>query len=222
MSTFRCWNVFVVLLGCAIVVETAQAQDVVTDANGNRYQVTRRVTQRTVPITEMQDRTQTVYTQQMTTNMLNHQQMYCVPTTTYQWDTRLRGRWNPFITPYWTYNLRPVTTWNTQVANVQIPVNQVAWVPQTRTVQVPVTTYRTAEVEETTRVALNSGSRTLASAQPLSSSTATIATRPSTPVNRSPSSIATNPGTPLGGVAMENDPPRQATGWQNPNNSRYR
>lgn len=172
--------------------------------DGVRYQETRQVTQRQVPVTVMQNQSQTVYTQQLTTNTLNHQQLYCVPTTTYQWDSRLRGRWNPFITPYWTYNLRPVTTWSTQVANVQIPVNQVAWVPQTRTVQVPVTTYRTAEEETVTRVALsNSPAATgLASARPLSGGpSATIAARP---------------GTPLGGVQMENDPPRQATGWQQP------
>ena len=108
----------------------------------------------------------------------------------------------------------------TQVANVQIPVNQVAWVPQTRTVQVPVTSYRTAEVETTTRVAMDSPSTAtnLASARPLSSGpTATIAARPSTPVRPSTT-------TSLGGVALENDPPRQATGaWQTPatTGSRY-
>ena len=180
--------------------------------NGVRYQVTEHVTQRQVPVTEMQNRQQTVYSQQLTTNTLNHQQLYCVPNTSYQWDSRLHGRWNPFITPYWSYNLRPVTTWSTQVANVQIPVNQVAWVPQTKTVQVPVTTYRTAEQVITTRVAMNDASTPatgLASARPLSSPTATIAARPSVS---------------LGGVALQNDPPRQATGgWQTPSTpgSRY-
>lgn len=180
--------------------------------NGVRYQETTQVTQRQVPVTVMQDRQQTVYAQQLTSNTLNQQQLYCVPNTTYQWDSQLRGRWNPFVTPYWTYNLRPVTTWSTQVANVQIPVSQVAWVPQTRTVQVPVTTYRTANVETKTRVAMNASPATagLANARPLSSPSATIAARPSTT---------------LGGVALENDPPRQATGggWQTPatSGSRY-
>ncbi len=188
--------------GLCVVPAFGQVREVVQ--NGVRYQETKQVTQRQVPVTVMQDRQQTVYTQQLTTNTLNHQQLYCVPTTTYQWDSQLRGRWNPFSTPYWTYNLRPVTTWSTQVANVQIPVNQVAWVPQTRTVQVPVTSYRTAEVETTTRVAMNpaTGSTTLANAQPLSSPSATIAARP---------------GTDIGGRALENDPPRQASGgWQTP------
>lgn len=189
--------------GCGTQFAVGQeVREVVRD--GVRYRETRQVTQRQVPVTVMQDRQQTVYSQQLTTNTLNHQQLYCVPNTSYQWDSRLRGRWNPFITPYWTYNLRPVTTWSTQVANVQIPVNQVAWVPQTQTVQVPVTAYRTAEEETVTRVAMDSTptSSSLASARPLSSPSATIAARPSTR---------------LGGVALENDPPRQATGgWQSP------
>lgn len=174
--------------------------------DGVQYQVSSRVVQRTVPVTVMQDRNQTVYTQQITANNINAQQLYNVPVTQYQWNSRLHGRWNPFVTPYWTHSLKPVTTWHQQVANVQIPVNSVAWVPQTKTVQVPVTEYRTAEETITTKVAMN-GSRTVASAQPLSGSTATIAARSTTPI---------------GGQMMTSDPPRQGTGWQSQTDSRYR
>ena len=189
-----------------LLAQAAPAQNVrYEERDGVRYQVSSRTVQRTVPVTEMQDRHHTVYTQQVTTDNFNYQQLYSVPVTQYKMVSRLHGRWNPFVTPYWTHNLRPVTTWHQQVANVQIPVSRVAWVPQTTTVQVPVTTYRTAEVEETTRVAM-SEPRTFAKAQPLSP-TATIAARPSTRI---------------GGVAMENDPPRRATGWQTPPGSHYR
>ncbi|NOZ40608.1 MAG: hypothetical protein GXP24_10330 [Planctomycetes bacterium] len=183
--------------GTAMCFQTAHGQVRYEEKNGIRYQVT----QSQAPVTVMQNRQQTVYAQQLTTNTLNHQQLYCVPNTSYQWDSRLHGRWNPFITPYWSYNLRPVTSWSTQVANVQIPVNQVAWVPQTKTVQVPVTAYRPSE----TWVAMNTTSAPstgLATARPLSSSpSATLAARS---------------GVALGGVAMESDPPRQSTGggWQ--------
>ena len=179
--------------------------------DGVRYQVSTRKVQRTVPVTEMQNRQQTVYTQQVTTQNINSQQTFVTPVTQYQTVTRLRGRWNPFITPYYTYDVKPVTTWHQSVANVQVPVSSTSWVPQTQTYQVPVTTFRTAEVEETTRVALDQP-RTYASAQPLSP-TATIASLPNTTVISS---------TPLGGVAMENDPPRSGTGWTSPNDSRYR
>lgn len=198
------------VLALGTVSQLTLGQDVTyEERDGVRYQVTRRIAQRQVPVTVMQDRQQTVYTQQVTTNHVNHQQLYCVPVTQYQLVSRMRGRWNPFVTPYWTHNMQPVTTWHQQVANVQIPVSRVAWVPQTTTTQVPVTAYRTAEEEIVTRVAMDKP-RSLASAQPLSSSRpVTIAARSST-------------STPLGGVALENDPPRQATGWQSPPSSRYR
>ena len=206
MTTRPQWPDLVLLL-FALMAPTAMAQNVrYEEREGVRYQVTTRTVQRTVPVTEMQDRQQTVYTQQVTTDNISHQQVYSVPTTQYQTVSRLHGRWNPFITPYWTHDVQPVTTWSQQVANVQIPVNRVVWVPQTKTVQVPVTTYRTAEVEETTRVAMSgSPTRTYASAQPLQP----------TPV------VATRPSTPLGGVELKNDPPRQATGWGKPNGARY-
>lgn len=213
MTATRRTALAVLTLACGTLnLSSARAQEIET-RNGVRYQVTRQVQQVREPTTVMQSQQQTVYAPQLTTNTVTHQQLYCVPNTTYQWNTTLRGRWNPFVTPYWTYDLRPVTTWSTQVANVQIPTNQVAWVPQTQTVQVPVTAYRTVEKEVITRVALNdSPNPGLAGAQPLSSGpTATIAARPSN-------------STSLGGVQMVNDPPREGTGgWQSPSSlgSRY-
>lgn len=211
MKTARRWTLAVAATVCGLPVHGALGQEPkIVTRDGVQYQETRRVVQRVVPTTVMQDRQQTVYTQQVTTSNINHQQLYCVPTTSYRWDSRLRGRWNPFVTPYWTHHLKPVTTWSTQVANVQIPVNQVAWVPQTTTVQVPVTAYRNAEEEIVTRVPLNT-STALASAQPLGSSgpTATLAARPGT----------TSASRPLGGQALQKDPPRQASGWQSPGNA---
>ena len=204
-------SMFAVLAPCTLV-DSAIAQNVrFEERDGVRYQVSTRKVQRTVPVTEMHDRHQTVYTQQITTENITSQQTYLTPITQYQTVTRLRGRWNPFIMPYYTYDVRPVTTWHQSVANVQVPVSRTAWVPQTQTVQVPVTTYKTAEVEETTRVAMNQPN-TFASAQPLSPQTVTIAARPSTTVISS---------TPLGGHALQNDPPRAGTGWQTPGSSRY-
>ena len=208
MDAHRRWAGPALVCIFALFSPVANAQD-----SQNGFHESTRTFQRVVPVTEMQERHQTVYTQQITTENLNTQQTFITPITQYQTVTRMRGRWNPFITPYYTYDVRPVTTWHQSVANVQVPVSRTAWVPQTQTVKVPVTTYRTAEVQETTRVAMNdSGSRTFASAQPLSP-TATIAARPGTTVINS---------TPLGGIALENDPPRAGTGSQSPGNSRYR
>ncbi|NOY40710.1 MAG: hypothetical protein GXP26_02575 [Planctomycetes bacterium] len=197
---------------------TALAQHTVTEdtRNGVRYQVTTRTVQRQVPVTVMQDRQQTVYTQQITTNHIAHQQLYNVPVTQYQWESRLNGRWNPFITPYWTHNLRPVTTWRQQVANVQIPVSNVAWVPQTKTVQVPVVQYRMAEEQIVTRVPIGNTSTLASTLSTATPTTARIAARPSVvPL--------TSNTQPIGGVQMTSDPPRKSTGWQTQQpSSRYR
>ena len=199
----------------ATAVPTAQAQ--VTQEVRDGYQITRRVTQRQVPVTEMRDQTQTTYRQQITTDNYQTQQLYSVPVTQYQMVSKLRGRWNPLVTPYWTHEMKPVTTWTQQVATVSVPVTRSAWVPETRTVQVPVTAYRTVEEEVTTKMALNPSDRRLQSGTALADTrgpSATLAARPSS----SHTSVASKP---LGGVALENDPPRQATGWQPPSGGRY-
>jgi hypothetical protein len=183
-----------------------------TNENGIQYQITRETVPYQVPVTEMRDQQQTVYTQQVTVDNVQQQQLYNVPVTQYQLVTRMHGRFNPFASPYYTYHYVPVTTWTQQVGTVNIPVSRVAWSPQTRTVQVPVTTYRTAQGEVMRKVAVGATpSGTAMAAQPLPSggATATLAARPSAPV--------------AGGVALQNDPPREATGWRAPNgDSRYR
>lgn len=180
-------------------VSAVAAQTVTEETvNGVRYRVTTRTTQRQVPVTVMQDRQQTVYTQQVTNSNVSHQQLYSVPVTQYHMQSRLNGRWNPFITPYWTQELKPVTTWHQQLVNVQIPTSNVAWVPQTTTQQVPIVQYRTQEDKIVSRVPIGNAT-SLASAQPASVRMAAV------PSN-----------TGIGGRQMTSDPPRKSTGWQTP------
>ncbi|TWU22562.1 hypothetical protein [Bythopirellula polymerisocia] len=237
MPVARRWTVALASIFIGIGSLSATAQDVASpqveykDIDGVRYQVTRQVVKETVPITVMQDRQQTFYAPQTTTENISHQQMYSVPVTQNQVVPVLVGRWNPFVTPYWAYEVEQVTTWQNQVANVQIPVNRVTWAPQTKTVQVPVTEYRTAEREIITRVAVsnnstNNSNQALATAQPLSSAQPQSANPVQSPYRSA--TIAARPsdsgGTTIGGTVMPSDPPRQATGnWQTPPvNSRYR
>jgi hypothetical protein len=198
----------------------ARADEVYTeDVDGIRYRVTKRTMQ--VPVTEMRDQPQTVYRQQVTTDTIQHQQLYTVPVTQYQLVSRLHGRFNPFITPYWTHHYEPVTTWQQQTATVQIPVTRVGWAPETRTVQQPTTTYRTAEAI-VSRIPIGAvpGSggteRAIAGAGP----SATLAARPGATGTAGVPTVATAPAT-YGGTAMTSDPPRQATGWQPPSETRY-
>lgn len=186
----------------------AQAETRIEDDGGIRYQVSQQLVPQQIPVTETREQQQTTYRQQVTTETLQHQQVYSVPVTQYQLVSRLHGRWNPLVTPYWTHHYEPVTTWQQQVATVQIPVSRVAWAPETRTVQVPVTTYRTVNAEINHRVPIGPTPVTAMASRPLSGTSqpsATLAARPSA------SSAAP---TPIGGQMLEADPPRQATGWQ--------
>jgi hypothetical protein len=189
-------------------------------ADGIRYQVTTRTSQRQFPVTQLQTQQQTTYQQQVVTQNVQHQQAYSVPVTQYQIVSRLHGRWNPFVTPYWTHHYAPVTTYQTQVGTVQIPVTRVSWAPVTQTVQAPVTQYRTANEQVVTKVALGpvpgAGANTALASKPLNNSpTATLSPSQGAPAQ---TAIASRP---LGGEALTSDPPRQATGWQSPATSRY-
>ena len=226
------------LIACAGGTAAAQQVTYETGPDGVRYQVTRTVVQRTVPVTENRSQTQTTYRQQVVTENQQYQQVYQVPVKQYQLVPHLVGRWNPFIEPYWTYEYEEVTTYHQQVATVTMPTTRVTWAPETRTVDTPVTTYAVRPVEVTERVPM--GGPATGGAQPLTANTsantapsATLAARPSAPAS-SPATGATGyaaapptygaPNTyssPFGGQAMPSDPPRQANGWQSPAGSRY-
>jgi hypothetical protein len=118
-----------------------------------------------------------------------------------------------------------VTVWQQQVATVQIPVTRMAWTPETRTVQQPVTTWKTANRVVETRTPIGAAPNTALAAKPLSAGnpSATIAAVPNGSASSSPSvSVASRP---VGGEALTSDPPRLGTAqqWQSPSttHSRY-
>jgi hypothetical protein len=192
------------------------------DIGGIRYQITRQEVPRQIPVTDVREQQQTTYKQQVTTETVQHRQLYSVPITQYQVVPRLHGRWNPFVTPYWSYHYQPVTVWQQQVATVQSPVTRVAWAPETRTVQTPVTEWKTVNEIVERRTPIGPTPAAALAAKPLSGGgpSATIAALPSGPTTNS-SASATVAQRPLGGEALQSDPPRQATGWQQPSVSRY-
>ena len=194
----------------------AVAQDVsYEDVGGVRYRVTRRFVDQQVPTTVMRDQQQTVYAPQSTTETIRQQQLYSVPVTEYQMVSELHGRWNPFVKPYWTHKLEPVTRWQQQMATVEIPVTRTNLVPQTRTVQVPATEMRTERREIVERLAVGPSASYAAqsSAPRTNNGLAGVTTRSAT--------IAAVPSRAAGGIAMKSDPPKQPTGWRNNETSRY-
>ena len=161
--------------------------------DGVKYRVTRQVVQKSVPTTEYQPREQKVYRPQVTTEIQSYQQTYLTPVTQYQYVPHLRNRWNPFVAPYWTHDLQPVTRWESRPATVQVPVARTNWVESTVTTQVPVTTYRTVADEHTYReiVSVAPNSAPVAAAAPVT----TVASRP------------------MGSQQLQSDPPRSASPW---------
>jgi len=143
--------------------------------DGRTYQVT--TWQQSVPVTELESRTQTVYQPQTTTQVQAFQQTYAVPVTEYRMVSRYRGWWNPFSPPYWTHTMEPVTRWEHRTATVQLPATQTQSVPAQQTVQVPVTKYRTVENMQKVAISAPAGSTppsSLGSPQP---TTPMVATR---------------------------------------------
>jgi hypothetical protein len=206
-------------LTAAVCVRPAYGQSVQYEdgADGIRWQITKQTVATPVLVPTTVPQQQTTYRQQVTTDNVPHQQVYNVPITQYQIVSELHGRWNPFITPYWTQRYEPVTTWQQQVATVNIPVTRVAWVPETKTVQQTVNTWKTVNSEIVRRdpigaVPSGAGSNTaMAAARPLTSSSPSATL---TPTDSASASIASRP---VGGTAMQSDPPKQAgSGWQSP------
>ncbi|MCC6492604.1 MAG: hypothetical protein IT424_06250 [Pirellulales bacterium] len=219
-------------LALATIAAAARAEAQSTqyvDENGIRYQVTRSVVPRSIAVTKTEDRQVTTYRQQVTTENVPYQQVYNVPVTQYQVVSRLHGRWNPFVTPYWTYEYEPVTVWQQQVATVQIPVARSTWTPETKTVQQPVTKWETHQQEivmktpigptPTGATPLPGGSSTALAARPLTPATASAAlsAAPTTATPAAPPATAIA-SQQYGGQMLQSDPPR-TSGWQPPPDS---
>lgn len=171
-------------------------------ADGVAYRVTHRVVQRSIPVTEYQTREQKSYRPQVTTEYRTYQQTYVAPVTEYQWVPRLRNWWNPFAPPYWSHELVPVTRWEARPSTVQVPVARTDWVEETRTTQVPVTTYRLASEEVHVRSPIGPAS------------TATMVAG-----NGAQASVALRP---IGGQQLESDPPKSGNPWTAASGSSYR
>jgi hypothetical protein len=115
------------------------------DENGLRYRETTRIVQRPVYETKMMD--QTVERPSYKVDQVPTTRTVYIPITEYKQQPVMRGRWNPFIEPYYEYRLVPVTRWETKQETVNIPVVRQQAAAEKQVVQVPVTTMRMANEE---------------------------------------------------------------------------
>ena len=181
------------LVALALSPAQAQAEEVrFYEENGVTFRESVRTVRRPVVQTEWHEREQTVYRPQYRTETRSTLRTYTTPVTQHEWITRMHGRWNPFMQPYFTHHLVPVTRWEQRAEVVDVPVVEREWVPEKRTVSVPVTTQRFTEERVVSRVPVTP----LVQVAPAHY----MATRPRPAVHEG------------FGMALEGDPPRQ--GWR--------
>jgi hypothetical protein len=121
------------------------------DEDGLRYRITTRIVPRQVISTEYKTQTRSVQRPKFSTDKRQVEQQYYVPVTRYESVPVMRGRWNPFIEPYYEQRYVQVTHWELQTRKVDIPVARQDFETATETVNVPVTTQRWVDEEFVSR-----------------------------------------------------------------------
>jgi hypothetical protein len=172
-----------IALSCPLVAR-ADESNYVTE-NGVTYLVTKRQVQRPVSDVKYEDRQQTVYVEQLQTQIVPSQRTTYAPVVQYVTEPYVANRWNPFGTPYLSYRTVPHVRWEARTEQLQTPVVQRQIVPQQQTVKVPVVTPRFATEEYTSKVAVG----TAASAGPIAQGGS-------------------------GATQLDSDPPRGSTAWR--------
>ncbi len=188
----QAWPFPVVLVCLTFGVASAHGQDVrYFDSGGVRYCEYRDKVRAPVADTVWEDRQETVYRQQLTTELRDSYSTVYTPVVVPNYRPVWHGRFNPFVQPYMTLESAPYTYWSPQTHATPVPVTSQQWVPETRTVKVPVRTLRFVEQDQVRVVAVGPA-----------------------PQQAVPQQAASSPGLPLGGVSrLESDPPRVPSGF---------
>ena len=174
------------------------------EKNGVTWRENRRTVEDRVPVSRMEERTETVYREEFTTEMRDTPRTSWTPVTEYRWETFWVNRWNPLAQPYPAYRYVPHTRWEMRTEMVQVPVNTRRLVPETRVVRRPVGGFQTVRREVVSRVPVRGGRTSVGG---------TLAAGPLTSVQ----APAVARRSQIGGIArMQNDPPRYgtATAWR--------
>jgi len=165
------------------------------EENGVTYRESRRTVHRPITETEYIDRDRVVYRPEYRAETRDSYRTYQVPVTEYRWEAQLRGRFNPFVRPYWVNEYVPRTFVETRTEVVREPYLRQELVAETRTEKVPIVSQRLVEEQITSRVAISS---------------------PPIRVQQEGTGVIVS-RQKLGGVSrLENDPPRHGdnTAWR--------
>ena len=163
------------------------------EKDGVTYREVRRTAKRPVVETRYEDRDRTVYREKVTQETRPVTRKYLNPVTRYSWQPKVHGTWNPFAPTHVAYHWVPTTQWEETVVESKQTVTHRQYVPETRTVQVPVRSTRMIEDEVITRTVVND--------------------RGIAPLGGRNTAVARRGG--VGGISrLENDPPRTSSDWR--------
>ena len=124
--------------------------------NGATYRETRRKVSRPVYETQWQERQVVRYREQAAGATREEPRAYVVPVVENRIETRLVGRWNPFVRqPYTVQKVVPTTRYEYRQTTVRVPITQRELIPETVTERVPIPVARMIEDEVVSRVAVN-------------------------------------------------------------------
>lgn len=179
------------LLACGLLAGLSAAEATAQQAqtyqeNGMLYRdhVTR--VQRPIATIKTEERRQLVHRMQVTTEMRDTYRNYATPVTNYQWVTKEHGRWNPFVQPYYSQKMVPITRWEPRTEVTQVPITRTTWVPEIQTRQVQVPSWRMTEEKVVRKVYVGIAPTT----------TTRTASRPAASVARIPNSTTSLKGEP--------------------------
>jgi hypothetical protein len=181
----RCYQMaagFVLSLFCC---HSALGQVRTVTENGVQYQETREKVLRPVTDVRYEDRTRTVYREQLETETRETERVVLLPVTEYQWESYWVNRWNPFAEPYLAYRYVPRTRMEARTEIVRCPLTTRRLVEEKRPERVPVVTRRMVEEEVIRRVAI--------------------------PPATTMADTRAAPSGDIGGRQLASDPPRQAS-----------
>lgn len=146
---------FIAFVGMLSGVVSATAQEShVFEQDGIIYRESRNTVRQPIVDEQWEERDETSYRASYTTELTEVERPTYVPTTTYTWQPRWSGTWNPFSLPKLQYKWVPVVQWHVQTRRTTVPVTEETWHEKVRTVRVPVKHLRFVERENVTRIAL--------------------------------------------------------------------
>jgi hypothetical protein len=177
---------------CSPILARADESHTVEE-NGVTYMVTTRTVHRPICETHYEDRQQTVYAEQLQTQIQSTQRIVQAPVMEWVYQPYWVNRFNPFAQPYLAYRYVPRVRWDTRTEQVLTPIVQRQVVPQQQTVKVPVTTPHFVDDTTTSKVAI------AVKSDPFAAGGTGIAQR-----------------SPAGGTPLNDDPPRGSTAWKAP------